>query len=632
MALLLFTFMMGWGGFAYSQPIFNSEDPQQQQQLQQLAYDEIWLNQLQYEPTLAGGWQSDAAEAAFFLARDGRVNPESELRANLEVFLKDPELPWGYARQPIVCAFPTRKKFLEQNLKIKLKNVPCPDYEKWKQSFVGSKLVLIFSDAFPNNPASMFGHTFLLFSKHEPFDSAEGLMDYAVNFSADTSPEDEKSIWYSIKGLLGGYSARYQISPFYVMANQYSGWDSRDLWYMPLNFTESEVERVVEHIWESYTTTSFGYYFFTKNCSYRILTALDYGRPGMQLHQKFNFRWPTYYVTPISTYKEVTDHLGDSDNEYYTPSIRKRFINRLKSLDQSKLYRYQQIIRHPEQVQDEIDVEVVDTVLAFYDYKKKTASADYLPEEIIQRFRQVALRRASMGATSKAIPYAKKEFSPNLSHKNIVGQIHVDSQYSGMLLGIRPGYHDLLSPDDGYIPWSHLEFFNLLMQMQPEKTRVLDLTAVNLTSFFPIESFEWKPSWRAEGGWNFEKKYYLKAGVGLSWEWMDQSLLSYVFVNPELIEEQKFSVASSRYVTSLEAGLIKKWGRAKAWISMLNYLREPEWKIRTDATEVQLQASLYLRKNQELRFSVVNELSMNSDLYIYNEKRYRLGASYWFSF
>ncbi len=630
MIVVLFVFLVGVGSIANSQPSSGLQGSQKWEQLEELAFDGVWLNQLQYELTLTGGWSSDVAEPTFFVFPNGKADPVEELRANLEIFLKEPERPWGYISQPIICAFPTRRKFLEEKLNIQFKKVSCPDYDRWRQNFLGAKLALVFSDAFPNNPASMFGHTFLLFSKHKPYDSAEGLMDYAVNFSAETSAEDEKTIMHSIKGLSGGYLARYQINPFYVMANQYSGWDSRDLWYMPLDFTESEVERVVDHIWESYTTASFGYYFFNKNCSYRLITALDYGRPGLNLRQQFSYRWPIYYVSPISTYKAAAEAVGVRDSEYYTPSIRKKFLNRFEQLSSKQKLSYQKAIVDDSTIENEKDITVLDALIAFYDYKKKTASS-YLLEETAQKFRQVALHRASLRKISPPLLYQNKEISPYFSHKNLMAQALVDSQYRGILLGIRPGYHDLLSTDDGYIPWSHLEFLDLLAQFQLEEAKFIKFTLIDLISFFPIESFELKPSWRVESGWNIDKKYYIRGGIGFSWVWQDQSLLSYMFFNPELTEAIKYSSNSNYFLFSTELGLIKKYSWGKVWISSQQLFRNPQWDWRKEATLNSLNSSYFLGKSHELRLAIESQLKMIAGTKGSNDS-YKIYGGYSFNF
>lgn len=573
-----------------------------------ISQDPVWINQLQYHRTLLGNWQSDAIDSHFFVAPDGRTNPEAELRAEVEMFQKNPDKEWGYVGQPIVCAFPTRKKFIEEKFGITIKNISCPDFLEWVKPFEKSQLVLIFSDSFPNNPASMFGHTFLLFSRHEPFDSAAGIQDYAVNFSADTTAEDEASIFYSMRGLLGGYKARYRMSPFYVMANRYTNWDSRDIWYLPLNFSETEVRRVVEHIWEIFTNTSFDYYFFTKNCSYRLLTALDYGRPGLNLHDEFYTRFPLSYVAPISTYRTISQRTA-SNVSYYTPSIRKSLKHRISKLKASQLKKYKCIQSNIENIKQEEDIAVLDASIAVYNYQKQTASSDYLSSKVLENLDFALRRRAKIRQPSpeensqRVLPLA----TPLVSHLNRAFWISSErfeeqkSVWNSNYLGLRAGYHDLLNLDDGYVKWSNLNFVELELAQSNKDWKVHRINLFNLISFFLMDSFDFKPSWRAELGFNQSYQTFAKGGVGFAQELKRFPSLLYFFVNP-IISSNKNILKQQLLFGEMEWGIILDiHRRGKLWLQHIEAFQTSEWKrINAFGSRV-AQASFYVDKNNELR-------------------------------
>ena len=62
--------------------------------------------------------------------------------------------------------------------------------------------------------------------------------------------------------------------PFYLKTQGYSNLESRDLWDYDLDLTPAQIAFLLKHAWEMGSTYS-DYYFFTKNCSYQLLTLLE---------------------------------------------------------------------------------------------------------------------------------------------------------------------------------------------------------------------------------------------------------------------------------------------------------------------------------------------------------------------
>ncbi|HEY5284984.1 MAG TPA: DUF4105 domain-containing protein, partial [Polyangia bacterium] len=177
-----------------------------------------------------------------------------------------PEVQETEAGQHPQCRFPARWSWLKQELAIDVQRLPerpCPMFARWRQAIAPEKVTLVYSSAYINSPASMYGHTFLRLSRRTG--AGNKLIDYIVNFAADVTTNN--GFLYAIEGLMGGFQGRFFVMPFYVKIQEYSNIESRDLWEYELALTGAEAERLVAHTWET-RSTHFNYYFVTENCSY----------------------------------------------------------------------------------------------------------------------------------------------------------------------------------------------------------------------------------------------------------------------------------------------------------------------------------------------------------------------------
>lgn len=482
--------------------------------------------------------------------------------------------------------------------------------EAWKKPFVGTEFYLIFSDAYPNNPASMFGHTFVLFSKTFPPDSAKGFLDYSINFSADTPATDEKSLLYTIKGLFGGYPSRYRLHPFYQMTNQYINWDSRDLWYLKVPWTQEQNDRFLEHVWEIFTNTHFDYYFLDENCSYRLLSAMDYADPGLNLVNEFYSKFPVYYVSPISTYKYVAKRYKNLVSEYYTPSIRKSLRAEIQNLSPKAQKDFKNGLEDVSAIKSEKDPQVLDALISYFDYRKRTSSKDGLSEEILGKLDASLRRRAAVVGESKEKTKPQQPSSPLQSHSNKSIWIGGQSQdgKTTSLVGGKVGYHDFLSPSAGYERWSHLNFLQTTFQEKNKILQIDSLVVADIISFFPVESYDKKISWRVEGGYDQEKYGYLKGGIGGAIQSESELELLYVFVSP-VVSGRPTLTDGKGYFFEPEVGFAKEFSqRFKIWLYYREMIKSPRWDLESFDESIALQTSFYIFKNHEFRFSAENKI------------------------
>src|SRR5262249_47537065 len=149
----------------------------------------------------------------------------------------------------------------------------CPRFDEWRETIGAKGATLLFSSAYLNSPASMYGHTFLrLDRQREAYGSAPSLLDYTINFGAD--PWTTNGILYAILGLTGGFDGKFSTMPYYMKVQEYNNLEHRDIWEYHLNLDERQVARLLMHAWELGSTT-FDYFFLTENCSYQLLTLIE---------------------------------------------------------------------------------------------------------------------------------------------------------------------------------------------------------------------------------------------------------------------------------------------------------------------------------------------------------------------
>jgi len=270
-----------------------------------------WQVFLHYRRTFFGGWKSEADGGGFFLAGPrGRRDPAAELEASLAAFLA----PGPQGDEHAQCRFPARWEWLKQVLAIdptRVPDLPCPALQTWMTGISPQAATLVYATAYVNSPASMYGHTFLRISRA----TGEGnpLLDYAINFAADV--DTENGILYAVKGLVGLFPGRFYVMPYYVKVQEYSNMESRDLWEYQLSLTPEQVRRLVLHAWET-RTTYFKYYFFTRNCSYHLLSLLEAAAPELHLVDHFKGA-----VIPANTVRAALGQAGLVGGQRSRPSL-----------------------------------------------------------------------------------------------------------------------------------------------------------------------------------------------------------------------------------------------------------------------------------------------------------------------
>lgn len=463
-----------------------------------LADQREWRLLVHYKATLFGAVESQEDAPAFFNAPNGKTNPEAELAATIERFFIDPaELNAGEEHPQ--CDFSARYKWLKSRLSFdstRLREQPCARLDRWMSEIGPQGVTLVFASYFMSSPASMFGHTLLRLDRD--LVRVDGrLLDYSVNFAA--APDTENPILYVFRGLFGYFKGQFSVAPYYTRVQDYSNWESRDLWEYPLNLSPDQIDTLLRHLWEL-GGNYFDYLYFQENCSYHILSVLEVANPELRLTDRFAF-----HVIPAETVKAVTEQPGLAGNARYRPSLVSQLNGKRVRLspDETKALRTLVFNREPrlgpeyQALTDQAKAHVLD---AYLDYRHFGDMQESKRPDWISSETQIMLaERSKLPVVER--PGKAVEFSspPEMGHDSARVRIAGGVDASGVFqeIAFRPAYHDLMAKDDGYSPDSQILFgdagvryYDRSGRLRLQYFRLIDV--VSLTPYeplFPRKSF-----------------------------------------------------------------------------------------------------------------------------------------------
>jgi hypothetical protein len=472
-----------------------------------LARTRLWQVLLHYHRTLCGGWRSSADGPGFFLAGSvGEIDPEAELMATVAAFAAPatPATPDDEAGQHAQCRFPARWSWLKQELAIdtaRLPEQPCPLFSGWCQAIAPEKVALVFSSAYLNSPASMYGHTFLRLTRRTGEDNR--LIDYIVNFAAE---EDTKSgLVYAWKGLFGGFAGHFYVMPYYMKIQEYSNIESRDLWEYELALGQAQAERLVAHTWET-RSTHFNYYFATENCSYFLLELLEVADPELRLSDRFHGT-----VVPVETLRAVLAVPGLVKARTVRPSLRAQILNRKSHMMGSEIKTAEALSKRGREAQGliadwsrERQARIIDAaydLLRFREGLTKEPSPEFLRKE-----RELLILRGRTGVPPLDNDAKPASDAPETGHRSLrlglAGGMMGGGHAVFEELSLRVALHDFLDPSRGYLDDAELEMIQLRIRFENAARRVFPerLDLINILSVSGYDRWIPKTAWAIRVG------------------------------------------------------------------------------------------------------------------------------------
>ena len=451
-----------------------------------------WLKLLHYHNN-----QSRADGEYFFLSPHGKTRPDEEMIADLLAFA-DPKAKAGWFHYHPQCVFTERYDFLKKAGLLKnVKDVNCVEFEEWKKGLNAESVTLVFSSSYPNNPSSLFGHTLIRINqKNKAHKGAPDLLDYSFAFSAMPEKED-LGVVFAYKGFFGGYKGLLEVTKYYSKVAEYNDGESRDLIEYDLKMSQEELNSLINHLWEIYQTTYFDYYFADENCSAVLadILAVPYHLEEINSHE----RW---YYLPSEMVKSFRRIPGMVVQENYRPSLKKQMEKKVAHLSSEELNELKTLIAKEDLPENYDRVGVLDALIQYLDFTRYRTKNQLTDKEKIL-LRKSLLRRAAVGESNESIAEKYDQNNrPDYGHepKKMSGFLRTEKNHSLIGVEFKQGYHDLMSNDLGFDPFSQFDFLagSLIYDKQLNKLSYDSLTLVNLTSLHTYSFYDPQFSWSAK--------------------------------------------------------------------------------------------------------------------------------------
>lgn len=501
-----------------------------------LAERREWHALLHYHSAVESeGVVSDADDFRFFLAPTGKTDPQAELAATLRAFLSADLV--GGDPQSAQCAFIARYRWLKTELDFddrRLPRQPCERFQHWFAELNAESATLVFASAYLNNPASLFGHVLLRLDRHGQTEATR-LLAYSINYAADAA--NRRGLMYAIDGISGGFRGRFDIQPYYKLVQTYSDLESRDIWEYRLHLRPSQLQRLLEHVWEL-RGIEFDYYFLRENCAWQLLTLLEVADPNIRLSDEL-----TLWALPADTIRLLNRQPGLIGEVTARPARGTAIRRRQQALSADERRLVWRLRDDPEAITipafsrlpSERQALLLELALDQHRYQRTHQSKgemETLSDEIAHRL-LTARHRLAVAATPIAVePYATRPEAGHASRRLGIslgqrgGKAFVE-------LAARASVHDLLEPDAGYTPNAQIEVLSVAIRHYPDHGRLqLDhLTLLDITSLTPFDELMPSPAWRIHAGWQSIPRldcvdcraFNLSGGLGLAtetqWPW-----------------------------------------------------------------------------------------------------------------
>ena len=399
-----------------------------------IANHPVWKRLLRYDDARQ---ESDVLDDDFFLADSGSRDPKSELKETLKAYLQT--IDDVASTSDVRCRFPGRYLWLNEKLGLPdYETTPegCTTLELWLEPGRKRSINLLLVSSYMGNPASIFGHTLLTFSR-EQASARTDLLDTSINFGADV-PEGEPTLLYILRGVFGGYEGRVMDAFYYNHDLSYLRLESRDVWEYTLNLSDFGTRLIKKHLWEL-ANNAFTYYFFTKNCAYRIAETLELALPEEGLT---DYLW-TYI--PVDLFHRLTDLDSTSENNLigdvsFHPSDRTTLEATFQDLTPKGRAAAKSIIDNYAQNTEDAttdlkaseQLQVIDAALDYFQYQANSAYPDLNPDIERARKRLLKDRLRSPSSESPDRPAIENKPSPaeSVPPRRLAGGLQITQKES----------------------------------------------------------------------------------------------------------------------------------------------------------------------------------------------------------
>lgn len=425
-----------------------------------------WKTLLHYKPSPFHRNKSLVDDPMFFIAKKGKTNPKAELEATIKAFFSP--APAKDERHAIE-RFPGRFKWICEELNLSTEDFPYDGdayYKSIVQKVNPGDVYLIFPAGFLKNPASVFGHTFLLMESK----GQSRLLANSINYGAVTNITG--GAMYAVLGLVGGFRGYFGFMPYYEKIKQYANMDMRDIWEYRLDFSEEEKDRMLRHIFDLSGIYS-RYFFISENCSYNLLFLIEAAKPETDITNVLSG-----VVEPIETVKTICK-TGLVDKAEYRPSVYSKLEFQKTQLTRKQNKYVKDVCCGkktakefpfgdlPKEKQAEIWEQASDYLTSLLNSRKIT------PDEYRPRFVAVLSERRKLGKIESGTRITEPP-RPEKAHGSKKISVHGGKDIEGAYTGLefRLTAHEQLESPAGYASNSELVFGNIDVRYRPLENEV----------------------------------------------------------------------------------------------------------------------------------------------------------------
>ncbi len=493
-----------------------------------LASSYKWRALLRYRTSLFGGWESEVDGEQFFLSRDGKHDPEQELRATLAAFFSNQRVaPFDLSNQ---CRFIARFTWLQQQLNFdeRMPRQQCEHFENFYQLIKPQSITIIFPTAYPSSAASMFGHTLVRIDKRDQ-DKETRMLAYSINYAA-TVPKAVNPLSYTVRGLTGGYPGRYSVLPYFMKLREYGQIENRDIWEYKLTLTPEQIKPVVMHAYEL-ATTHFDYFFFSENCSYHVVSLLDVALDDDAMAEEYGA-----WTVPVDTLKTLqrrglVEHVEYSASQARVIRQRRALLAEnerewVRNAFESGFTSQRQSLQNFAPARQAL---MLDLLADYLRYDRFDSAEEQVASSLGKRERKVLLTRSRLGIASPKLEIPAPTKRPDHGHGSQRLGLHrgVIDEDAYTELEWRMAYHDLLDPSDGFLANNSIQFARLSARHDSvtRQTKLHSLQLLEITTLQPWDELFSAFSWHVQTGWQrqlsrrdvYRQRVYLEGGPGLSY-------------------------------------------------------------------------------------------------------------------
>lgn len=419
-----------------------------------LSSEPEWLRLLHYQ-----GIQSSIDHPDFFLAQNGRHDPQAEFTATLTAL----ETPQKTGDNSVYCRFPARREFISRRLERRFPEQTCAAFKHYQRNTPFNGASFLLAAGYLHSASSVFGHTFFRIKRGQGHSQ---LLDPVLNYTANT--EGDNDLFEIVYGLGGGYRGRFSQIAFYDRLNHHNIGEDRDIWEYPINLSQTQLLQLQRHYWEI-KTLDFPYYFMSQNCLTQLLAMVNAVAPEFDILTNSSFK-----VTPLQTFSLLRRETSLLAKPIYHPSPSNRLRFRESLLSKQEVASVKRLIVEPS-AKPNASTRALDVALELAIFRQLSSQTPLLNR-----------RNANLDISQwpdTPTPNSQPAFAHG-SWRSGVSGVYQNGQWQPRIEQ-RFIYHDMLDPA-GANPWgTAVEILDTRLQRIDQQWKLSQVTLLNLSDLKP---------------------------------------------------------------------------------------------------------------------------------------------------